>query len=39
MGVGDKRVRGVMESVEWIKIKYIHSGDTLRNPFEHKLKY
>jgi hypothetical protein len=25
----------VKEGVELIKVKYIHSWDTLRNPFEH----
>jgi hypothetical protein len=28
-------VRRVMEGGELIKVKYSHSGDTLRNPFEH----
>jgi hypothetical protein len=38
-GVGGKRVRKVMEEVECTKIKYTHSGHTLRHPFEHQLKY
>jgi hypothetical protein len=29
----------VMERVELTKVKYTHSGDSLRNPFEHQLKY
>jgi hypothetical protein len=36
--------KGVRESngsnrVEWTKVKYTHSRDTLRNPLEHQLKY
>jgi hypothetical protein len=29
----------VMEGVEWIKVKYTYNGETLRNSFEHQLKY
>jgi hypothetical protein len=29
----------VMEGDEQTKIKYTHSGNTLRHPFEHQLKY
>jgi hypothetical protein len=28
-----------VEAVEWTKIKYTHSGNTQRIPFEHQLKY
>jgi hypothetical protein len=36
MRLGREGVRErVMEGVEWTKIKYTHSMDTLRNPFEH----
>jgi hypothetical protein len=34
--VGGKGVREVMERVEWTKVKYTHSRDTLRNPFEYR---
>jgi hypothetical protein len=39
--VGSKGVsKGrVMEVVEQTKVKYTRSGDKLRNPFEHQLKY
>jgi hypothetical protein len=33
-GARGKGVR-VMEGVELIKVKYTHSRDTWRNPFEH----
>jgi hypothetical protein len=33
-GGGREGVR-VMEGVEWTRIKYTHSEDTLRIPFEH----
>jgi hypothetical protein len=36
--VGGKRVRE-NSGRGWAKVKYTHSGDTLRNPFEHHLKY
>jgi hypothetical protein len=36
-GVGKKGVRET-EKVERIKVKYTHSRDTLRNPFEHRLR-
>jgi hypothetical protein len=26
-----------MEGIKWTKVKYTHSGNTLRNPFEHQL--
>jgi hypothetical protein len=26
-----------MEGVEWTKVKYTYSGDTLRNPFDINL--
>jgi hypothetical protein len=29
----------LMEGVEQTKVKYAYSGDTLRNPFEHQVKY
>jgi hypothetical protein len=29
----------IMEGVEWTKVKYMHSRDTLRTPPEHQLKY
>jgi hypothetical protein len=29
----------VMERFEWTKVKQTHSEDTLRNPFEHQLRY
>jgi hypothetical protein len=35
-GVGGK---GVRKAMEWAKVKHILSGDILRNPFEHRLKY
>jgi hypothetical protein len=35
MGGGRGGVRESNEGVEQTKVKYIHSGDTLRNPFEH----
>jgi hypothetical protein len=28
-----------MEEDDWNKIKYTHSRDTLRNPFENQLRY
>jgi hypothetical protein len=34
-----KGERREMEGVEWTKVKYTHSGDTLRNPSEHQLRY
>jgi hypothetical protein len=36
---GRERVRESNGSVEWTKVTYIHSWDTLRNTFEHQLKY
>jgi hypothetical protein len=33
--MGGKRKERIMEGVELTKAKYTHSGDTLRNPFEH----
>jgi hypothetical protein len=40
MGGGEvNRYGRAMEGVEWTKVKYTHSRDTLRNPFEHQLKY
>jgi hypothetical protein len=33
--VGGKGKGKVIERVEWSKIKYTHSGDASRNPFEH----
>jgi hypothetical protein len=30
-----KEVKSFMEEVEQTKEMYTHSGDTLRNPFEH----
>jgi hypothetical protein len=29
----------VMEGVQQTKVKYNHSGHTLKHPFEHLLKY
>jgi hypothetical protein len=29
----------VMEGVKWIKVKYTHSGNTLKIPFLHQLIY
>jgi hypothetical protein len=29
----------VFEGIEQTKVKHIHSGHTLRHPFEHQLKY
>jgi hypothetical protein len=29
----------VMEKAEQNKVKYTHSRDTLKNPFEHQLRY
>jgi hypothetical protein len=29
----------VMEGFEWTKVKYTHSGLTVKYPFEHQLKY
>jgi hypothetical protein len=37
--VGGKGEGRVMVGVEQTKVKYIHGRDTLRNPFEHQLKY
>jgi hypothetical protein len=28
-----------MEGVEQTKVKYTHSGNTLKHPFEHQLKF
>jgi hypothetical protein len=39
MGGGRKGVRESNGKDELTKVKYTHSGDTLRNPFEHQLKY
>jgi hypothetical protein len=39
MGMGGKRIRESMEGIEQTKVKYTHSRDTLRNLFEHQLKY
>jgi hypothetical protein len=30
-----KKILSLMEEVEWTKVKYTHSRDTFRNPFEH----
>jgi hypothetical protein len=38
-GMGDKGLGRVMEEVEQVKVKYTHSGHTLRHPFEHQFKY
>jgi hypothetical protein len=40
--IGGLEVQGkgrVMEGVELTIVKYTHSGDTLRNPIEHWIKY
>jgi hypothetical protein len=37
--VGGKREGRAKEGAELTKVEYTHSGDTLRNPFEHQLKY
>jgi hypothetical protein len=37
MGVGGKEEGRVTEDVELTKVKHIHSWDTLRNPFAHRL--
>jgi hypothetical protein len=34
---GEWEVKESNGRVEWIKVKYTFSGDTLRNPFEHQL--
>jgi hypothetical protein len=38
-GMGGKEEGKEMEGFEQTKVKYIHSRDTLRNPFEHQLTY
>jgi hypothetical protein len=37
--VGGKEEGKAMEGVEWTKVKYIPSGETLKNPSEYQLKY
>jgi hypothetical protein len=37
--LGGHGVRRPMGGVEQTKVKYTHSEDTLRNPFEHQLKH
>jgi hypothetical protein len=37
--VGGEEVRENNGKVEWTKVKYTHSGHTLKNSFEHQFKH
>jgi hypothetical protein len=38
-GVGSKGIRESNGGVEWTKVNYTHSGNTLKHPFEHQLEF